>query len=60
MRREGALEAATEVEAEVPETEWRVETGKVGWQVDRGEDRGREAEKTGKAQVLRLLCGISL
>ena len=43
MRREGALEAATEVEAEVPETEWRVETGKVGWQVDRGEDRGREA-----------------
>ena len=52
---EGALEAATEVEAEVPETEWRAGTGKV----DSGEDLGQEAQKTAKAQVLRLQCEIS-
>ena len=52
---EGALEAATEVEAEVPETEWRAGTGKV----DSGEDLGQEAQKTAKARVLRLQCEIS-
>ena len=42
---EEALEAATEVEAEVPETEWRAGTCKV----DAGEDLGQEAKKTAKS-----------